>query len=147
MNRIQMMGQELLLELPTDPLEDFVRIPGVFRRWEIEQVIDDDTEYRVEAAGELSDKTRVFAVYRRDRRALAHTLGTPVTLVFDTEGLAIRAQVMRLDEEGTHLVAMASGDSPEDRAAFTRIRELLGKAEATADLEPAASTSSREAAP
>ena len=50
---------------PTD--DDFVRLPGLFRRWEIEQVIDAGADFHLEEAGEASDGTPLFAVYRRER--------------------------------------------------------------------------------
>ncbi len=52
-------------KVPDD--EDFVRLPGLFRRWEIEQVIDPGADFHLEEAGEASDGTPLFAVYRRER--------------------------------------------------------------------------------
>lgn len=49
-----------------DEDDDFVRLPGLFRRWEIEQVVDPDAELHIEGAGSTSDGTDLFAVYRRD---------------------------------------------------------------------------------
>lgn len=50
---------------PTD--DDFVRLPGLFRRWEIEQVVDAGADFHLEEAGDASDGTPLFAVYRRER--------------------------------------------------------------------------------
>jgi hypothetical protein len=50
--------------------EDFVRLPGLFRRWEIEQVVDPGADFHLEEAGDASDGTPLFAVYRRDRTTL-----------------------------------------------------------------------------
>ena len=36
---------------PTDD-DDFVRLPGLFRRWEIEQVVDPGVDFHLEEAGE-----------------------------------------------------------------------------------------------
>lgn len=47
--------------------DQFVRLPGLFRRWEIEQVIDPGADFHLEEAGEASDGTPLFAVYRRER--------------------------------------------------------------------------------
>lgn len=47
--------------------DDFVRLPGLFRRWEIEQVVDSGADFHIEAAGEASDATPLFAVYRRQK--------------------------------------------------------------------------------
>ena len=51
---------------PSDD-EDFVRLPGLFRRWEIEQVVDPGADFHLEEAGDASDGTPLFAVYRRER--------------------------------------------------------------------------------
>jgi len=49
------------------PVDDeYVRLPGLFRRWELEQVVGVGAEYHLEEAGS-SDGTPLFAVYRRDR--------------------------------------------------------------------------------
>lgn len=47
--------------------KDFVRLPGLFRRWEIEQVVDPGADFHLEEAGDASDGTPLFAVYRRER--------------------------------------------------------------------------------
>jgi len=44
---------------------EWLRLPGLFRRWEFEQVIDVDEEYLVEDAGKGSDGTPLFAIYSR----------------------------------------------------------------------------------
>jgi hypothetical protein len=49
----------------TDP-EQFVRLPGLFRRWEIEQVLEAGSDFHIEEAGDASDGTPLFAVYRRE---------------------------------------------------------------------------------
>lgn len=51
---------------PSDD-EDFVRLPGLFRRWEIEQVVDPGADFHLEEAGNASDGTPLLAVYRRER--------------------------------------------------------------------------------
>ncbi|MBI3184649.1 MAG: hypothetical protein HYZ28_21135 [Myxococcales bacterium] len=55
-------------ETPTpqsDP-EQFIRLPGLFRRWEIEQVLVPGSDFHIEEAGDASDGTPLFAVYRRE---------------------------------------------------------------------------------
>lgn len=47
--------------------EDFIRLPGLFRRWEIEQVVEPGKSFHLEVAGDTADGTTLFAVYRRDR--------------------------------------------------------------------------------
>lgn len=39
------------------------RLPGLFRRWELGQVIEAGKDYRVEHAGSASDGTTLYAVY------------------------------------------------------------------------------------
>jgi hypothetical protein len=53
---------------PTPEIEadEFVRLPGLFRRWEIEQVLEPGSDFHLEEAGEASDGTPLFAVYRRE---------------------------------------------------------------------------------
>lgn len=50
---------------PVDDLEDFVRIPGVFRRSEIEEVLGPGAGVHVEHAGAVLPGTDLFYVYRR----------------------------------------------------------------------------------
>ena len=52
---------------PTFGDDEWLRLPGLFRRWELEQVVDADHDLHVEAAGTCADGTQLFAVYARDR--------------------------------------------------------------------------------
>ena len=52
---------------PCTASEEFLRLPGLFRRWEFEQVIDGSDEFHIEAAGATEDGTALFAVYHRER--------------------------------------------------------------------------------
>jgi hypothetical protein len=47
--------------------EDFLRLPGLFRRWEFEQVIEGSDEFHISASGRAEDGTELFAVYCRER--------------------------------------------------------------------------------
>ena len=51
---------------PTEQLDAFLRLPGLFRRWEVEQVLDAAHDFHIEEAGTASDGTQLFAVYRRE---------------------------------------------------------------------------------
>lgn len=53
--------------VPNEPATEFLRLPGLFRRWELEQVIDSSAEFHLEAAGSTSDGTTLFAIYRREQ--------------------------------------------------------------------------------
>ena len=44
--------------------DDLKRIPGLFRRWELAQIIEAGRDYRIEEAGEAGDGTVLYAVYR-----------------------------------------------------------------------------------
>jgi len=52
---------------PGTPLGEFLRLPGLFRRWEFDQVIDLGADFHVEDSGTTSDGTALFTVYRRVR--------------------------------------------------------------------------------
>jgi hypothetical protein len=47
--------------------DEFLRLPGLFRRWEFEQVLDGSDEFHVTAAGTTDDGTELFTVYCRER--------------------------------------------------------------------------------
>ncbi len=46
--------------------DHFIRLPGLFRRWEFEQVIDGSDEFHISAAGATADGTELFTVYHRE---------------------------------------------------------------------------------
>jgi hypothetical protein len=130
MNHVQTLTQQMNLELTLDPLDEFVRVPGLLRRWEIEQVVTSGAEYRIEEAGELSDKTQVFAVYRREHVPVAvdAEVGVPVGLTFDNERLTMRARLLPISGDEPVLAVLVLGDSPEDVATLARVRDHLAKA-------------------
>ena len=51
-----------ILNLPGD--EDFIRLPGLFRRWELNDVVELGADFHLEDAGEAADGTQLIAVYR-----------------------------------------------------------------------------------
>ncbi len=57
------------LQVPTMELGagDFQRLPGLYRRWELEQLADPEAELYVEPAGSATDGTCLLSVYRRAR--------------------------------------------------------------------------------
>jgi hypothetical protein len=137
MHQTQTLTQQMDLELQLDPLYDFVRLPGLFRRWEFEQVLSGDHEYRIEPEGELADKTQVFAVYRREQ-ADSHD-GVPVGLTFDGQQVTVRARLLPIDGGGPLMAILVLGDHPEDAATLTRVREHLARSNAPAAATAAAS--------
>ena len=65
-----------ILNLPGD--EDFVRLPGLFRRWELNDVVEPGADFHLEDAGEAADGTQLIAIYRRERRSTpSSTRSTP----------------------------------------------------------------------
>jgi hypothetical protein len=51
-------------EIPNDTRSELRRLPGLFRRWEFEQVIQPGRDYRIEDAGSASDGTTLYAIYQ-----------------------------------------------------------------------------------
>ena len=47
--------------------EEFLRLPGLFRRWELEQVIEGSDEFHISTAGSTEDGTELFTVYYKER--------------------------------------------------------------------------------
>jgi hypothetical protein len=138
MNQIQTITSQMNLDLMLDPLDDFVRVPGLLRRWEIEQVVTGGAEYRIEEAGELSDRTEVFAVYRREHaRAPADAeVCVPVSLTFDTQQTTVRARLLPISDGEPLMAVLVLGDRPEDAAALARVREHLAKVGARPTVAP-----------
>lgn len=52
--------------VPDTMRDEFVRIPGLLRRWEFEQVLVPGTDFHIEEAGSASDGTPLFALYQRE---------------------------------------------------------------------------------
>ena len=115
------------LDISPDPLEDFVLLPGLLRRWEIPQVVKPDSEFRIEEAGELADKTPLFAVYRRDPSPTPDAeLGVPVVLSFENGRLTVRARLLPIAGEPLMAVVVL-GDNPEDGSALAQVRDHLAR--------------------
>ncbi len=47
---------------------DLRRIPGLFRRWEVAQILEPGLDYHLKDAGRTSDGAPLLAVYRGERR-------------------------------------------------------------------------------
>ena len=47
--------------------ETYLRLPGLYRRWELERVIEPGRDFHIEEAGEAADGTQLFVVYWRER--------------------------------------------------------------------------------
>jgi len=109
-----------------DPLDEFVRIPGLLRRWEIAQVVSTDAEFLIEEAGEMTDHTPLFAVYEREPGLPPDVrYGVPVGLSFD-EGLpVVKARLLPIDAGEPLMAILVFGDDPEE---VTRVHDYLQQA-------------------
>ncbi len=47
--------------------DEYLRLPGLFRRWEFKHVIKESDEFHIEAAGTTADGIALFSVYHRAR--------------------------------------------------------------------------------
>lgn len=47
------------------PQNEHQRLPGLFRRWELAQLLEPGRDYRLEDAGSTTDGSPLFAVYER----------------------------------------------------------------------------------
>lgn len=48
------------------PTEDLRRVPGLFRRWELSELLEPDRRYHIEDAGAHADGTPLVALYAAD---------------------------------------------------------------------------------
>ncbi|MTH96375.1 hypothetical protein [Roseibium sp. RKSG952] len=48
------------------PPEDFTRLPGLYRRWELAEICQSNTNYQIEDAGSHTDGTPLLAVYVKE---------------------------------------------------------------------------------
>ena len=53
----------------TENNDEFIRLPGLFRRFELEQVINFDDEFQYEPAGRTAEGTGLISIYRRPKQA------------------------------------------------------------------------------
>jgi hypothetical protein len=73
------------------PDAEMVRIPGLYRRWELPDVLKDHHAFRIEDAGTHQDGTPLVAIYaagdsdpRMAGKALRHALATSVPRARET---------------------------------------------------------------
>lgn len=68
------------LETEMERPDQFVRVPGSSRYWEIGQVVNPHADYRVREDGATSDNTRLFSVYRRALESFDEDADTQLSL-------------------------------------------------------------------
>jgi hypothetical protein len=52
-----------MTNLPAAKPDDMTRIPGLYRRWELAELIKPGQSYHIEASGHADDGTPLFAVF------------------------------------------------------------------------------------
>jgi hypothetical protein len=60
--------QSLPPGVPMPKPDDFARVPGLYQRFELQQVVKPGPDFYIELGGKLTDGTQVFAVYTRPSR-------------------------------------------------------------------------------
>ena len=50
-----------------DRTAEFIRVPGLLRRWEMAELLEVGCDFHIEEAGHADDGTALFALYRRER--------------------------------------------------------------------------------
>lgn len=53
---------------PDFPTDDFVRVPGLFQRWEVEELLDAHHDLLMTPVGRTGDGAQLFHAYRRSIR-------------------------------------------------------------------------------
>ena len=54
--------------VPMPKRDDFSRVPGLYQRFEVQQVLKSGPEFYIELGGKLTDGTELFAIYSRPSR-------------------------------------------------------------------------------
>ena len=54
--------------VPMPKRDDFSRVPGLYQRFEVQQVLKFGPDFYVEVGGKLTDGTELFVVYTRPSR-------------------------------------------------------------------------------
>jgi hypothetical protein len=65
---IDIQPQSLPPGVPAPKPDEFTRMPGLFSRWELQQVVKPGPDFYLEEGGKLTDGTQLFAIYSRSPR-------------------------------------------------------------------------------
>lgn len=57
--------------------ENLKRIPGLYRRWELPEILEPNRKYHIEQAGEHTDGTPLLAIYASAVEHRAETVTAP----------------------------------------------------------------------
>lgn len=52
-----------MINRPDHPTDNLARVPGLYRRWELPEILKSQRAYRIENAGQHQDGTPLVAVY------------------------------------------------------------------------------------
>jgi len=69
--RAKRMADQHMSDEPATPAtnpDEFIRLPGLFRRWEFQEVLEAGKDFHIEDAGVAPDGTPLFLVFRREPR-------------------------------------------------------------------------------
>ena len=119
-----------------DPRYEFVRVPGLLRCWEISQVVSTGAEFLIEDAGQLTDHTRLYAVYERESPLPDVSHGVPVGLSFDEGPTVVKARMLPIDAGEPLMAILVFGDDPDEA---TRVHDYLQQAKRRASASASAS--------
>lgn len=64
-------------EIATDET-DFIRMPGLYRAWEVQHLLESGRSYQIEDAGPEGTGDTLFAVYRSGSNHEVHAVQPPV---------------------------------------------------------------------
>lgn len=120
-----MAAPAIEFDLSPDPMEDFIRMPGLLRRWEIQQVVNPAADYRIEPAGETEDGTPVFAVYHRAHARPAATEGLAVTVSFEAGQAPVPGRLLPLTSGAPLMGVLLVSQDPKDEQLLARVREYV----------------------
>jgi len=119
-----------------DPRHEFVRVPGLLRRWEISQVVSTGAEFLIEDAGKLMDHTQLYAVYEREPALPDVSHGVPVGLSFDEGATVVKARLLPIDDGEPLMAILVFGNDPDEA---TRVHDYLQQAKRRASASASAS--------
>lgn len=63
------------MDTPAD--QQLCRLPGLYRRWELGQVIEAGSNYRIEEAGTAGDGTPLYSIYHANTEDVSSGEVTP----------------------------------------------------------------------
>lgn len=123
--------------------DDYVRLPGLYRRWEIERLLEPGTDFHIEEAGTASDQD--YYLRRTDRASTtaraAHELSIDLRVFLVTLSPELRALCEQLASETiAELVRHTGTPRSTIYESIKKLRRLLSDAGLDGYLEAAPDT-------